>query len=990
MEVGASIVAFVQITGAIVKICQDTIHTLKEAPEIVQLVLGEIKVLEDFISRYAGRVQSTNPFEECSKLLEKLKITIPTPKNAVVPVSNGAQPNSNGSLKDKLTLSMEWLRVKSKVGELLAQISREKASMLLVITNTMADDIHEIKLQVCKLNENLTQQERNQICSWIEMINPTPKHNESTRWHDQKTSGWATRTKEWNNWLARSAGSRLVWLFGIPGAGKTILTSYLIEQAKEALNGVSGVMVIYYYCVFSQGQDATESFLRWIVSQMIRETGAAPENIKTKYKLNHSPSIDNLEAAIEVLLGRFTAVYILIDGVDESQNSGRLAEALVNLSTSLAFQNIWLLASSRKLSEIATPFRGKAIEFSMSNPELQKDIRTFVNNELPRRKKLERFRDLFPKIEERLSQQADGMFRLAVCQIDLLERQRTQQGIQSTLESLPETIYDTYDQIFQSIPRNDWHFVRSILKMIFGHDIVSQAYLSPTLYLSVLLSWVELDIQNSDYNSADLEELCGCLVNISLPDHNTSFGGGSQNGKSSIPVLESAIVSLAHFTVREFLESEHIKKSPVRFFKLSKASTATEFSFNIMRRVCSIDTNDMSPEMCKPVSRFPYSHTNYYFFQLALELVIVILRPSSRFLNQEGLSGLDPLPESRNEILSLVVEFLLPDSNLMSLLRRPGQNDEVPSQKSGLHRLIADLSEFPSHCTPGFEYEVFHATDKISPKLSVLWILLSTWNVPLGLDVLGSLDAHERRDLLAETITVCDWFKISRSRRIKWMPKTEAPWTCLGTLPEIFAQVQFLVSLRDSGRPAWLRPWSILEQFGNSFEITSFLDCYIYSHARDCGNKTLKECAPYCLLEKLLDLGADPNGSGMSMTPLQVAAERWDFHAIELLLRKGADANAIGVGGKRYCLGWKLEYATWSPLRIYRHAPCEPFYTFTPSCYACHKVPPLFHETFRCIKCESPYSDTDYHSEYLDTRRLQVEKKAEIDVLLVSNGAKEI
>lgn len=48
------------------------------------------------------------------------------------------------------------------------------------------------------------------------------------------------------------------------------------------------------------------------------------------------------------------------------------------------------------------------------------------------------------------------------------------------------------------------------------------------------------------------------------------------------------------------------------------------------------------------------------------------------------------------------------------------------------------------------------------------------------------------------------------------------------------------------------------------------------------------------LLNRILELGCDPNGAGYAITPLQIAAAAFDFVGVEALLRAGADINRLG------------------------------------------------------------------------------------------------
>jgi hypothetical protein len=64
------------------------------------------------------------------------------------------------------------------------------------------------------------------------------------------------------------------------------------------------------------------------------------------------------------------------------------------------------------------------------------------------------------------------------------------------------------------------------------------------------------------------------------------------------------------------------------------------------------------------------------------------------------------------------------------------------------------------------------------------------------------------------------------------------------------------------------------------------------------SSNMLRTSSDYCILSKLLQLGANANGSRYKVTPLQIAVERNDFEGVKVLLEAGADLNGTGDGGE--------------------------------------------------------------------------------------------
>lgn len=151
-------------------------------------------------------------------------------------------------------------------------------------------------------------------------------------------------------------------------------------------------------------------------------------------------------------------------------------------------------------------------------------------------------------------------FRWAVCQIDILQRKRSEEDIRKALSELPETLDETYERLFLEIPREDWPIARSALLWICAHDdlpfknnMPSQCLVSAVLYETPGSHLFDLDA---------LQEICGCLINVA---------------PANFAMSTTTTVSLAHYTVREYLYSDRISTTSVSYFSLSYSITTHEY-----------------------------------------------------------------------------------------------------------------------------------------------------------------------------------------------------------------------------------------------------------------------------------------------------------------------------------------------------------------------------------------------------------------------------
>lgn len=220
------------------------------------------------------------------------------------------------------------------------------------------------------------------------------------------------RSTEWQNWI--DCKKRCLWIHGIPGAGKTVLASYLIGAIERHCSTLAEKQCahIYYYCYFGHNQDEAAPFLRWIISCLCRQTDAVPTRMNDMFKHGGTPSLVDLMETLELMLTvSFDTVYITIDAIDESMPRADLLKVLRDLATDARFAKIQLLATSRRYLDIERVMEEVSVEFSMNNSLVDKDIRIYVQSQLHT---LPRFKQWPPNLlveaEKALMLKAKGMW----------------------------------------------------------------------------------------------------------------------------------------------------------------------------------------------------------------------------------------------------------------------------------------------------------------------------------------------------------------------------------------------------------------------------------------------------------------------------------------------------------------------------------------------------------------------------------------------------
>ncbi len=185
---------------------------------------------------------------------------------------------------------------------------------------------------------------------------------------------------EWKDWI--DAKLRCLWVHGIPGAGKTVLISHLIDEIARHCDTSreNCVTYVYYYCYFGHNQDEAKPFLLWLVKCLCQKADRVPVSLHTLFKKDSSPSLKELQMVLEGILGYYEVVYVVIDAIDESNPREDLLEVLKDLVIDSRFGKIQLLASSREYFDIQNTMNKISADLPVDNAFVAEDIRRYVRS----------------------------------------------------------------------------------------------------------------------------------------------------------------------------------------------------------------------------------------------------------------------------------------------------------------------------------------------------------------------------------------------------------------------------------------------------------------------------------------------------------------------------------------------------------------------------------------------------------------------------------
>jgi Cdc6-like AAA superfamily ATPase len=177
---------------------------------------------------------------------------------------------------------------------------------------------------------------------------------------------------------------------GIPGAGKTILTSIVVDHLYTKFQRDTDIGIAYLYCNFRrQDEQKAKELLASLLKQLAQGLPSLPESVKSLYDSHKDkriePTFNEISGGLQSVSALYSRVFIAVDALDECKASDDCRTRL--LTEIFAFQaksRTNIFTTSRFIPEISEYFKDSMqLEIWASDHDVQRYLEGHMS-QLPR------------------------------------------------------------------------------------------------------------------------------------------------------------------------------------------------------------------------------------------------------------------------------------------------------------------------------------------------------------------------------------------------------------------------------------------------------------------------------------------------------------------------------------------------------------------------------------------------------------------------------
>ena len=435
----------------------------------------------------------------------------------------------------------------------------------------------------------------------------------------QGTCSWLSTHHSYIEWL-NSDGPRMLWVTGAPGSGKTVLSTFVIDEIRNT--GCPPLLCFFFSDDKYALQKSAVALLRGVLYQLLLQNQDLVKHALVHWNITAGKTFEELSVLWKICTACFDDpclgdVICVLDALDEceAQDRGQLLTWLTQFigSHPPGSTNIKFFLTSRPEIGIADILEDSAIRIRLEIHEdrdwLSNDIEDFISyniSALPVLRKWQHARK--EQLRSRLIKNADRTFLWVSLVLQKLpfESQMSETGLAMMLSQIPDRLEDIYREILMTIPPGNRKEAKTMLAILamaqnpLSQDELQECWAIRFHHESVrhMMGDVEPDIQRT------VGILCGQFVRWEKSDNKR------RTEKFSEATVEQC--RLVHQSAKDFLLSKS-KRDPAvitetSWFHLDAAEAAQIMA---IRCVWYANLNDFRASILAP-RHLKHSNSNSF------------------------------------------------------------------------------------------------------------------------------------------------------------------------------------------------------------------------------------------------------------------------------------------------------------------------------------------------------------------------------------------
>lgn len=405
----SAVAGLLSLTITTIDISNRYFTSVKNAPKRVKAFFEELQLLKNVLLEFKKLEDDDDTAEHAASLDLSLSDAC---QKELEGLCKRLEKQSHGNPVSRSLRRLTWPFSEDEMSRTVDSLNRYQSSLHRILSAGNFKLDARVLSEVKSIREAQDQLATKVSYVWLSSASPDSNHESARAKYSQGTGQWFLESPAFISWMNRSRHS--LWVHAIPGAGKTILCSTIIDHVLKDRQLNEGIA--YFYFDFSDSsKQKLDACLRSILAQLCSAHPSMPPAVADLKTLSESPgrngflANDELLSTLVCVCSDLDRCRIVIDALDEGTDREELMKVIKALVDSTS---VSLLATSRKDEDIIEDMLSDVMSISVNldSVNVDNDIRAYVVKCFETDSKLrKRPQSAKNRIEEVLTTKAEGM-----------------------------------------------------------------------------------------------------------------------------------------------------------------------------------------------------------------------------------------------------------------------------------------------------------------------------------------------------------------------------------------------------------------------------------------------------------------------------------------------------------------------------------------------------------------------------------------------------
>ncbi|KAF2796045.1 hypothetical protein K505DRAFT_222466, partial [Melanomma pulvis-pyrius CBS 109.77] len=238
-----------------------------------------------------------------------------------------------------------------------------------------------------------------EILNWLSPLDMNRTHQSISDRVQPGSGKWFLNSEPYVHWSSSEGEIDPLWCWGIPGAGKTVLASIVINHLRQSrgedLRAEVGVAVIYLK--YNEPEQVVSSLLGAVLRQLIQDSNILDQAVQDLYEHHRQrstpPPLESIVLLLQKTFQTYKDAFLVIDGLDECEEETRWD--LIDQVNK--FPGVRVMVTSRYLSSIEEELEN-FVRFEIKANKM--DMELYIDYQVQRNRNLRRMVQRAPRLRQ--------------------------------------------------------------------------------------------------------------------------------------------------------------------------------------------------------------------------------------------------------------------------------------------------------------------------------------------------------------------------------------------------------------------------------------------------------------------------------------------------------------------------------------------------------------------------------------------------------------